>query len=149
MMPSLRARLLAAVLALTAVGLLLLGGITYAEQRSFLYDRLDQQLHDQIDAVPGMLGRGRIGDPDDGHAPPPGGGRRPSFGLPPGTYVQMRDASGNVLAEKAVETGGQTVTARPDLAADLPLGRVTTVDGKKGAGTRYRVLAAVGMGGDG
>ena len=41
MMASLRARLLAAVLALTACGLLLVGAITYAEQRSFQYDRVD------------------------------------------------------------------------------------------------------------
>jgi hypothetical protein len=32
-MASLRARLLVALLALTAIGLLLLGGITYVEQR--------------------------------------------------------------------------------------------------------------------
>ena len=44
MMASLRARLLAAVLALTACGLLLAGGITYIEQRSFQYYRVDQQL---------------------------------------------------------------------------------------------------------
>ena len=42
-MASLRGRLLIAVLGLTAVGMLLLGGITYAEQRSFLMQRLDEQ----------------------------------------------------------------------------------------------------------
>jgi hypothetical protein len=41
-MASLRARLLVAVLAITAVALLLLGGITYVEQRSFELDRVDQ-----------------------------------------------------------------------------------------------------------
>ena len=43
-MHSLRARLLAAVPALTAAGLLLLGGITYVGQRAFLLDRLDDQI---------------------------------------------------------------------------------------------------------
>ncbi len=42
-MASLRARLIAGLLVLAALGLLLLGGITYAEQRSFLLDRVDQQ----------------------------------------------------------------------------------------------------------
>ena len=42
-MASLRARLLAGLLALTAAGMLLAGGITYAEQRNFLYDRADSQ----------------------------------------------------------------------------------------------------------
>ena len=51
MMASLRARLLAAVLALTACGLLLVGGITYVEQRSFQYDRVDQQLQASIMGV--------------------------------------------------------------------------------------------------
>ena len=40
-MASLRARLIAALLAVAAVGLLVLGGVTYAEQRSFLLTRVD------------------------------------------------------------------------------------------------------------
>jgi two-component system OmpR family sensor kinase len=138
-MASLRGRLLVAVLALTAVGLLLLGGITYAEQRSFLYDRIDSQLRAGIDQVPFQF-QGTDPDHDSYQHGPPGGGR-PNFGLPPGTYVQRRDASGTVIGGKAIETLGQTVTARPKLPSSLPLHRVVTVDGQKGAGTRYRVLA--------
>ncbi len=52
-MASLRARLLAALLALTAAGMLLLGGITYAEQRSFQLERVDQQARAAI----GIVGR--------------------------------------------------------------------------------------------
>ncbi|MEA2229921.1 MAG: two-component system, OmpR family, sensor kinase, partial [Solirubrobacteraceae bacterium] len=52
-MVSLRARLLAALLALTAAGVLLLGGITFAEQRSFLVDRIDQQVR----SAPGAVAR--------------------------------------------------------------------------------------------
>ena len=55
MMASLRARLLVAVLALTACGLLLVGGVTYAEQRSFQYDRVDQQLRASILGVAHQL----------------------------------------------------------------------------------------------
>ena len=40
-MASLRARLLAAVLVLAAMALLLMGAVTYAEQRSFLLDQVD------------------------------------------------------------------------------------------------------------
>ena len=40
---SLRARLIIGVVALTFVGLLVAGAVTYAEQRSFLFDRIDQQ----------------------------------------------------------------------------------------------------------
>ena len=52
-MASLRGRLLIAVLGLTAVGMLLLGGITYAEQRSFLMQRLDEQTR----SAPGAVAR--------------------------------------------------------------------------------------------
>jgi two-component system, OmpR family, sensor kinase len=141
-MSSLRARLLAAVLALTAVGLLLLGGITYAEQRSFQYERVDQQVRAAADQVGSELARamGRaINGDDDGHlGRPPGGG--PNFGLPAGTYGQMRDLSGRVLFGKVFAVN-ETVTAKPALPTKLPVGRIITVNGQKGAGTRYRVLA--------
>ena len=42
-MASLRARLIVGVLAVAAVGLLLLAGITYFAQRSFQYNRVDAQ----------------------------------------------------------------------------------------------------------
>jgi DNA-binding response OmpR family regulator len=44
MIASLRGRLVAGVLALAAAGMLLVGAITYATQRSFLLDRVDTQL---------------------------------------------------------------------------------------------------------
>jgi two-component system OmpR family sensor kinase len=144
MMASLRARLLAAVLALTACGLLLVGGITYAEQRSFLYDRVDQQVTAAIPPVARELDQLRGGpgggyDDRDDHRP--GGG--PNLGIPAGTYGQKRDADGNVLAGtgKVFTPLNQTVTAKPALPAELPVGRIITVDGAEGAGTRYRVLA--------
>jgi two-component system, OmpR family, sensor kinase len=141
MMASLRARLLAAVLALTACGLLLVGAITYVEQRSFQYDRVDQQLRGGIGPAAHELGGPDHDDRGGGQGygqgkPPPGG-----FGLPPGSYVQRRAADGTVLSGHPVETLGQTVTAKPALPATLPIGRIVTVDGASGAGTRYRVLA--------
>jgi two-component system OmpR family sensor kinase len=142
-MASLRGRLLVAVLALTAVGLLLLGGITYYEQRSFQYDRIDQQLRAGI----GQVGLELEGPAAAAHAhdydhdtPPPGGGHA-NFGLPPGSYVQKRDVSGRVISGKPITTLGQEVTARPKLPAQLALHQIVTVSGQKGSGTRYRVLA--------
>jgi two-component system OmpR family sensor kinase len=138
-MASLRARLLVAVLALAAGGLLLVGAITYAEQRSFLFDRVDQQLRAAIQPAHQFGQPKDGGDPDGDHGygkPPPG-----AFGLPPGSYVQTRYASGEVSGHP-IETLGQTVTAKPELPADMPVGRIITVDGQKGAGTRYRALAA-------
>jgi two-component system OmpR family sensor kinase len=137
-MASLRARLLATVLALTAVGLLLLGGITYAEQRSFLYRGVDRELRNGIDFAGHELEQSEPGGAAFGPRAPRGG---PGFGLPPGSYIQKRDADGRVLRGKPITTLGQEVTARPALPSKLELGDSITVDGQKGAGTRYRVLA--------
>ncbi|HEY7622445.1 MAG TPA: HAMP domain-containing sensor histidine kinase [Solirubrobacteraceae bacterium] len=140
-MASLRARLTVAVLVLTAVGLLLLGAITYAEQRSFLYDRVDQQLRAAMGPA-GNEARGPAGGPGYAdHKPPPGG-----FGLPPGSYVQRRYPSGEVSGGP-VETLNQTVTAKPALPDDMPVDRIITVDGQKGTETSYRALAAIGRDG--
>jgi len=80
-MASLRTRLIAGLLVVAAAGLVLLAAITYAEQRSFLVDRVDQQarsaspsvshaLDDQGVANPGA----RRHNPDGDDRPPPGGG---------------------------------------------------------------------------
>ena len=86
-MSSLRARLLAAVLAITAVGLLALAAITYYEQRNFQYDRIDQTARQGAGAVAGALaeqgiGQHEIPDHDGDHdgGPPRGGG--PGVGQP-------------------------------------------------------------------
>ena len=130
-MASLRARLLAALLALTAVGLLLLGGITYVEQRSFELTRLDDQVRGALPLVEGAVGeQGVNAEPQAGDAGPrPGGGPQP---LPPaGTYGEVRDAAGNRIASH-VFTYGQDVTADPKLPRDIPLRRLFTVGGENG-----------------
>jgi two-component system OmpR family sensor kinase len=144
MMASLRARLLAAVLALTACGLLLAGGITYIEQRSFQYSRVDQELKAAVMPVSGALEQ-MVGHEPYGHDGPdpgrgPGGG--PNFGIPAGTYGQKRDAGGRVIADKVFSSLNQTVTAKPALPAELTTGEIINVNGRKGVDTRYRVLAA-------
>ena len=50
-MASLRARLVAGLLALAAAGMLILAGVTYAEQHHFLYDRIDSQARQAPQAV--------------------------------------------------------------------------------------------------
>ena len=141
MMASLRARLIATLLALTALGLILLGGITYFEQRSFLIQRVDQQVRGAEPIVEVAL-RGGGGGPDDnggggGPGGGPGGGRR-DFGPPSGTYVGIRDASGK-LTGRVFRLDTSTAAARPNVPAKLPDGRIITVSGT--GGTSYRLLA--------
>ncbi len=133
-MASLRGRLLAGVLALTAVGLLLLGGITYAEQRSFLFERVDQQAQTAPPQVAHEL------QESSGFGPGPGRGPRGGhdYGPPPGgTYGQLRDPSGNVVAAGPI-FGPSTDTSKPDLPAKIEPGKLFTVGGTD---TRYRVYA--------
>ena len=151
MMRSLRGRLVASVLALAALGLLVAATVTYLEQRSFLYDRIDGQLRQAAGPVSFALAGNGIGpaltrpDPDHDGRPGPapggrgGGDRGGGFDLPPGTYGQRRTASGRVLGSHIFDYDG-TSTARPDIPATVPLDRTFSVDAKSGNG-RYRVRA--------
>jgi two-component system OmpR family sensor kinase len=134
----LRARLLAAVLARTAAGLLLLGGITYVGQRSYLLDRLDEQLRGSPPAAARALGGdGRFDrGPGERDRPPPPGGA-PGSGLPVGTYVARLDADGEVVDDQ-VFTYGRAVTADPELPTRIPTGAPFTAGGSD---TSYRVYA--------
>jgi two-component system, OmpR family, sensor kinase len=140
-MASLRARLLAALLALTALGLLLLGTITYVEQRSFELDRIDRQASSALPAVANALQGNEPRRPPEGR-PPPG------QGLPPGTYGELRNADGAVTKAQFFHYG-QQIAAGPALPRDIPLGRVFTAHGKNGDDATYRVFADRDLRGDG
>ena len=97
-MTSLRARLLAGVLTLAAAGLVALAAVTYAEQRSFLEGRVNQEVKAAGPAISQLLdnkgflapGRPDSGEPagvdPDRAQDGSGGGHPPSPNLPPGTY---------------------------------------------------------------
>jgi two-component system OmpR family sensor kinase len=134
MIGSLRARLIAVLLVVAAAGLLALAAITYAEQRSFMLERVDRQVRSAQGVVdPTLEGRGL--DPDDAHRGDELRGPLPGEGPPPGTYVQRRPPTGAWSGRfVGYETGGTA----PRLPATLPLGRILTV---RTGGTGYRVLA--------
>ena len=139
---SLRARLLAGVLVVTAVGLLAAGGGTYLALRSFLLDRVEQQLM----ATRASVGRGL---------------RQSSTSTidtttldrvaPPIAFVEVRDASGRVVALHTLSSlGGSSPTPRlPAVLHPPPASRVGVpsrertlqfeVGAVRGSG-RYRVL---------
>src|SRR6188472_1184223 len=100
--------------------MLVLGGITYASQRSFEEDRVNDQTRAAEPAVGRALDEkgvpgGHSFDPDhDQGTPPKGGGPGPEANLPPGTYGQRRAASGKVLGH-VVLSYGQEQLAAPDL----------------------------------
>jgi two-component system OmpR family sensor kinase len=141
---SLRVRLLSGVLAMTAVGLVAAGGGTYLALRSFLLDRVDQQL---------MAARAAVGR---------GLGQSPTSTIdtttldqvaPPVAFVEVREAGGRVVALHVASTLSGSSPA-PRLPAVLhpppaPRGGVPSreralqfdVPAVRGAG-RYRVLVS-------
>jgi two-component system OmpR family sensor kinase len=149
-MASLRARLTAALLAVCAGGLLLLGAITYLEQRSFLYERADDQARAAQHTAERALAGGGFGRPTErGPGGPehggPGGGRDED--LPPGVYAEHRDAAGRVTASTVLDPFDRGTTPQPDIPADVEPGHVQTVGGKNGDSGHYRVLATPALGG--
>jgi two-component system, OmpR family, sensor kinase len=150
-MASLRARVLASVLLLAAAGLVALGAVTYAEQRSFLLGRIDQELRGAGPALSQALDSagfkpadanplpdGSPGDEKPGEQRAPGA---PNLNLPPGTYGQRRDASGKVLGHVLI-TYGQPAPATPRIPASVPVGKLFTVGSAGSSGLRYRAYAS-------
>jgi two-component system, OmpR family, sensor kinase len=144
-MASLRARVLASVLALAAIGLVALGAVTYTEQRSFLQGRVDDEVRSaepavsrQLDGLgfnPGGIGANPDEREDARHGPP-------SPNLPAGTYGQRRDSEGHVLGGRQLFTvGGESSSAKPALPARIPIGKLFTVGSAGSSGLQYRVLA--------
>jgi len=149
-MASLRVRVLSSVLLLSAAGLVLLAAVTYAEQRSFLLGRVDQELRsagpalsfalDQAGYRPSGGVGGAIGSSRQAGAEPPRGGPAgggANLNLPPGTYGQRRAASGKVLGHVLI-TYGQAAPPAPLLPSQLSTGKIFTVGSAGSSGLRYR-----------
>jgi two-component system OmpR family sensor kinase len=149
---SLRARLVAMLLAIAAVGLIVLATITYATQRSFLEQRVDDQARAGQGAVlPALEAAGvavpHDGDDDGGHRPPRrgigdgDGDGGPDRGLPPGTYAQLRGPGGQSLGQVLLGYDDTENPSPPRLPASIPDDRLITVPAVGDAGLRYRVSA--------
>jgi len=147
-MASLRNRVLAGVLLLSAAGLVLLAAVTYAEQSSFLLGRVDQALRgagplvsvalDQAGYRPSGSKAPETGTSPVGGAATSGRGPRGSnLNLPPGTYGQRREASGKVLGHVLI-TYGQAAPAAPRIPAHVSTGKLFTVGSVGSSGLRYR-----------
>ncbi|MCW3068236.1 MAG: integral rane sensor signal transduction histidine kinase [Solirubrobacterales bacterium] len=154
-MASLRTRLLAGVLALAAAGMVLLAAVTYAEQSSFLEDRLNQEVRGAGPALSEALDVAGFRPPGDPASVPAQGGGRPGgpggrqgggpgpsgVNLPPGTYGQRREAGGKVLGHVLI-TYGQTAPPAPKIPAQLPVGKLLTVGSVGSSDLRYRVYVS-------
>ena len=136
---SLRTRLLLAVLACVAAGLLVAGVATYLSLRGFLLERVDAQLLDaRVPMAMALTDSAGVSGLPAGPGGNPGGAN-----LPPGTYGQLRDSDGNVINAGTFDYG-QTDLPTPVLATSLsvPSGanyRIFTAKATSG-GSGFRVL---------
>ena len=111
---TLRFRLVLALVALVAVGLAVFGIATYTAFSRVQYQRLDDQLRASAPFVTGQLYE-QV-EPGSGPPGPPNGGQ-PGAGpiVPSGTYAQLRDPSGAVVATLQPWDS----TSQPSLPDDL------------------------------
>jgi two-component system OmpR family sensor kinase len=139
---SLRGRLLAATLALVAVGLIVAAVVTYGFLNNFLMDRLDAQLASASNGVLHQLQEGSGGGPQ---FPGPDGEAL----VPPGTWTAILDRGGTVVTsgwEPSTYSG-----PRPTIPKGLPGStggastgsQIVTIPGPTdGAADAYRMYAA-------
>lgn len=107
---SLRTRLMLGLVALAGVGLLAADFATYTSLRNYLDQRVAQQLEAARFPLLHDLAEGGEGRPRRG-----GPGPSPNASYPAGTYGQVRDAEGSVLAETWLGGGDQRERPRlPD-----------------------------------
>jgi two-component system OmpR family sensor kinase len=105
---SLRARLIAVLLALVAAGLLVADLVTYSSLHSYLNKRVEQQLVSAREPVAhAMLERGRPGLRGDSLTQ-----------IPLGTYAELRDGSGRTVGQPVVF--GYDASVVPRIPASLP-----------------------------
>jgi two-component system, OmpR family, sensor kinase len=150
---SLRARLIVGLLVLAAVGLVTLAAVTYAEQRSQLYDRVTQQAQSAegpLSAKLDSVGANVHGSPDALRGGPGGPGPEgvgpahgPRGALPaPYAVGQRRDPSGKPVGKTVVVHGaGQQTLPAPRFPATVRVGHPVTVKAVGNSGLRYRVYA--------
>jgi two-component system OmpR family sensor kinase len=148
------------MVALVAAGLAVAAVVTYEEQRSFLLNRVDQQVESAIGPVSFLLhapNSGRRRTSAVRRSLPPGAfeHRPPGLGaatLPPGTFGALLTPGGHVVRRRTF-TYGAAAPPAPRLPAKLPLSRsgapikTFAVQAGGASGARYRA-AAFAVGGE-
>ncbi len=151
---SIRLRLLIGVLVLTASGLAATALVSHAALRSYLSDRLDQQVESAEEPVGRSLIASAIESgkakpfgtlPNGSKLRPPSGARQDAqAGLPPGTYGELRDKGGKLLARKRFSYGERDLPT-VELPADVPVstpGSAKVVSASSASGSDdFRVAA--------
>src|SRR5689334_12561504 len=152
---SLRTRLLAGVFFLVSVALVVAAVAIYAEQRSFLYNHLDQRAIAAATPISYQLGvdarrlKRPAGKGSGDHDAVSSGVRSLGKGLtgflPSGTYGALVDPEGGILRGPVTVRNGEAHLSPPAFSSTFPVSRLGpnptlfTVNSKRGSGLRYRV----------
>lgn len=138
---TLRSRLLLGLLGLVAVGLVVSNVVTYRALRSFLYNRLDQQL---ADAVPALSTKLQGGD----RRGPPGSSTIAASLAPTGTWAALvRDGQISVAAVVSIDLDPADVPRPKFDAAHLQDSGPVTVGAVTG-GSQFRLMSVAETDGD-
>ncbi len=125
---SLRSRLMLGLLALAAVGLLVVDAVSYAALRDYLFNRADQQVESALPIVgqrlggPGVFQRGirvRGGGAVPLPLPPDGQSSAGPPQLPPGFFAELRKPNGKV--RRPPPLFGKGKTAKPVRLSEIPV----------------------------
>ena len=126
---SLRARLTVGLVGVAAVGLLVVDAISYAALRSYLLDRVDQQVQSALPLVgrtlvaPKLIARAgdrALRDGPPRRFAPPDGGERPGPQPPFGTFAELLNDRGRIVKQRSFSLS-QGEVSKPDLPDPLPL----------------------------
>jgi two-component system OmpR family sensor kinase len=131
---TLRLRLVLALVALSAAGLVVFGAATYTAYARSQYERLDQQLRSSVPIATIELEGALLGEIPERPSPPDGG----PVTVTPGTYAELRSEDGTVLATVQVSSSSDAVPDIPD-DIEVPSGP-STVGTESGSG-EWRVVA--------
>lgn len=145
---SLRLRLLIGILVLAAVGLATLSGVSYRALDNHLTDRIDDQVRTAAFSLGPRPRPPFLEDQNVEKGGPPGA-------LPPGTFVQLRSSSGEVLKTLPLSFDGSGDSfPRPDLEGDIPVSRfdeepeIVTVGARGNSDTKFRLAAVADQAGN-
>ncbi len=138
-----RARLVLALVLMTTVGLALFGVVVFSFYARTQYQRVDDQLRSSVTLASGLLTEqaGLDRSPKVSGSSTRDGGPRPEVILPPGTYAELRDGSGTVVAVQRYSD--QTTASTPDLSKPItgpPTGSTIFSTGSATGSGRWRVL---------
>jgi len=131
---TLRARLVVVLAAVVAGALLATGIATYLSLRAFLLDRVDEQ----VAAARGPVARALLASSDPFGFPQSRGDSR---AIPPGTFGQLRDASGATLSSVAFVYEQDADVPRPSMPDAYPIDEPFTTGAADGS-ARFRAIAS-------